>query len=378
VAQLFSDFTLSDNIKSQILNRELNEDEVKHSFVSPLIHSLGYGVDEETYCYLERKLTYPYYYIGHKGKKDLPIGFPDYRCGLHKRRGSFIVEAKSSNIDLTEADIEQAHSYAAHADVSANLFIVTNGILTRIYETLGLKPFQAIFEFQIDQINEIMPRIRGILLPAALQRNFSNFKLTSNPISSLIGKDCRLVDAKYSVDHLELSATCANPIVQNLILSQLKSAEQNTKLNMIKQLNHRVSKGKVFRDVQSGQLCVEIIFDALWKDGQQNLKVLDFEKIFLYSDDLILSEDEQNPTIFEFNEMRLTEKGSQVFELFGPAQSIQFDIGLKIIINILVHHNEDGVHGEYAVFSQYNFATPQTGSVTIDFDMYGELDAGIA
>lgn len=83
-----------------------NEAEVRFHIIDPIVHSLGYPGTEDVYLKLEEKLSYPYFHIGHKSKRDVPIGFPDYRAGLRGARGSFIVEAKAGNVPITQEEVE--------------------------------------------------------------------------------------------------------------------------------------------------------------------------------------------------------------------------------------------------------------------------------
>jgi hypothetical protein len=129
-----------------------NEAEVRFHFIDPLMRKLGYPERDDVYFKLEEKLEYPYFHIGHKSKKkDQPLGFPDYRAGLKGRRGSFIVEAKAAKVGLSMHDVEQAHSYAAHAQVGANYFVLCDGIQFAIYETLSGPDKAPLVEMQVSE-----------------------------------------------------------------------------------------------------------------------------------------------------------------------------------------------------------------------------------
>lgn len=114
-----------------------NEAEIRFHVLDPIIRLLGYPGSGDVYLYLAEKLEYPYFHTGHRSKKDLPLGFPDYRAGVKGARGSFVVEAKGGGIPLLAKDVEQAHSYAAHAQVGANYFVLCNGSVLTVHETLS-------------------------------------------------------------------------------------------------------------------------------------------------------------------------------------------------------------------------------------------------
>jgi hypothetical protein len=97
-------------ITNEILNAVNNykEAEVRFHIIDPIIRLLGYPGEDNVYLNLEETLEYPYVHIGRRSKKDLPLGFPDYRAGLKGARGSFIIEAKAGNVPITSREIEQA------------------------------------------------------------------------------------------------------------------------------------------------------------------------------------------------------------------------------------------------------------------------------
>lgn len=78
-----------------------NEAEIRFHIIDPIVRMLGYPGEDNVYLNLEEKLEYPYLHIGRRSKKDLPLGFPDYRAGLKGARGSFITEAKAGSIPIT-------------------------------------------------------------------------------------------------------------------------------------------------------------------------------------------------------------------------------------------------------------------------------------
>jgi len=146
------------------------------------------SASDATYTYLEERLTYPYYFIGRKKpKKDLPIGKSDYRCGMKGRRGSFIVEAKKLDHILTDEDREQAHSYAAHAQVGANYFVLCNGSRFEIYETLAGDYKTPILSRDCKGLMEKFDDVENILAPRQLVKNCSVIYQPGQRLSNSFG-----------------------------------------------------------------------------------------------------------------------------------------------------------------------------------------------
>ena len=57
-----------------IISEDSNETSVRFHVIDPLLRRLGYPDDERVYIEFEEKLEYPYVHIGHRSKKDLPLG----------------------------------------------------------------------------------------------------------------------------------------------------------------------------------------------------------------------------------------------------------------------------------------------------------------
>ena len=148
----------------------MNEAEVRYNVLDPLLRELGYrgGADNGTYHHLESQLQTPFYHIGRASKKDFPISSLDYLCGLKGRRGSFVVEAKSYDHDITDEDVGQAHSYAAHSSVAANLIVVCNGKELRIFETiLPHSRLSPCLQFRVLRLREDFTKSKIFLAPSS-------------------------------------------------------------------------------------------------------------------------------------------------------------------------------------------------------------------
>ena len=87
--------------------KRYNEAEVRFNIIDPIIRKLGYPDADNTYLKLEQQLEYPYYHIGHRSRKDIPIGRADYLVGIHGRKGSFIVEAKAPSEGISLGPVDE-------------------------------------------------------------------------------------------------------------------------------------------------------------------------------------------------------------------------------------------------------------------------------
>lgn len=113
------------------------EDDVREEFVTPLLRLLGYDHSRGE-IQRGKKLATPY----RSGTKRKEYVIPDYVIQLRTSIG-IAVDAKSPtsaedyarHIVLDQKHVSQVHSYAAHREVQAPFFVVTNGQCTAVFET---------------------------------------------------------------------------------------------------------------------------------------------------------------------------------------------------------------------------------------------------
>ncbi len=114
----------------------MNETDVREVIVRPLLNRLGYEYGTKAHIRTEVHLTYDRAFLGRKNKAKDPrlMGRADYICDAVSF-GRWIVEVKSPQNPLTHDDVEQAHTYAAHPQVAAIYFLLTNGKEFSLYIT---------------------------------------------------------------------------------------------------------------------------------------------------------------------------------------------------------------------------------------------------
>lgn len=112
----------------------MNEESVKNKIIVPFFQEMGFDTSEIEY---ETSFTLR---VGRQtflmnGERDRASGRLDILFKRHSEN-LFIVETKPQDHILSEQDKEQAISYARLLDQMAPFAIVTNGICTKIYDTL--------------------------------------------------------------------------------------------------------------------------------------------------------------------------------------------------------------------------------------------------
>jgi hypothetical protein len=147
----------------------MNETDVREIIVRTLLERLGYRHGTEATIRMEQTLTYARCFLGRKNpKKDPPlIGRADYICDVISF-GRWVVEVKGPGEDLTRDTVEQAHTYAAHPEIAAWFFLVTNGRRFQLYQTGVLA--NAMLDWTYEEMDDILLKLFNIVSPAAMKK----------------------------------------------------------------------------------------------------------------------------------------------------------------------------------------------------------------
>lgn len=171
----------------------MNETDVRETVVRPLIEALGYRNGEEAYVRSERVLRYDRAFLGRQNpKKDPPlVGRADYECGV-AAHGRWIVEVKSPAVELTADDAAQGHSYAAHNEIAAEFYLLTNGHKFRLYQTSF--PDKPVFEWQLADTAARFDILENLLGPEAIRKRAKSRKPdTGRPLGKSLPSCVRFV-----------------------------------------------------------------------------------------------------------------------------------------------------------------------------------------
>lgn len=349
-----------------------NEASVRFHIVDPLLRKLGYPNYENTYLELEEKLEYPYIHIGRRSKKDVPLGFPDYRAGLKGARGSFIVESKAGSNIITDRDVEQAHSYAAHSQVGANYFVLSNGVEIRIYETLAGPNNNPIVAVPISQLDELYHQIENILSPTNLEKNCKieydqHLKLCDGLRSSIYIRSGAYKISSYDfrilfngLDQTELFRANAPQIAQ---LDQQMDLLKNV-------LELRVEEGSVTRD-ENGRITAYARFGGATLQNAEAMRVIGIDEISFKTSEEFLSTDFEHPTMFDAAKDFSVSKGAMIPLLLGGVGAMNSDVEGDLFITVSMYFDGRDLVGQYRSFTDYNIKLPFPGALTVEMDITG-------
>ncbi len=371
---------VTDSEKGAGVSTDYNEAEVRFHFIDPLMRRLGYPGGDDVYFKLEEKLEYPYYHIGHKSKKkDQPLGYPDYRAGLKGRRGSFIVEAKASKVGLGPEDVEQAHSYAAHAQVGANYFMLCDGLRLAIYETLSGPQQAPLVEIEVTEFDQRFHEIENILSPQCLAKSChvehdKNLKLCNG-----LGSSAEIRPGIYEMSYWAYRIFIGDDDVTDTLKTSLPQVAQiDRDLEMMQNdFELRVSSGTAERDAE-GRICAHLSFEGVTKNNAEAMRLLGLDSMTFATSAEYLSVKPDVPTIFESTAEFSVEKGTMLPPLFGDAVPADVNSTGDMFITARMHKARDAILGEYAATADYWFDIPSMGKMKVELDFHGNFTLKLA
>ena len=146
---------------------KLNETDIREEIVRPFLHRLGYAPGTPNNIRTEQVLRYDKQYLGRKDPRNDPVlrGRADYICDVLDA-ASWVVEAKAPQKELSQEDADQAHTYAAHPEVAAFYFLLTNGSYFRLYTSA--KPAKPILVWRLEEADQRWVEIENTLGPRAI------------------------------------------------------------------------------------------------------------------------------------------------------------------------------------------------------------------
>jgi hypothetical protein len=275
-----------------LTHENLNEAAVREEIIAPILRLLAYSATGRNDIRYELALAYPWNFLGRKKKTDPRLrGKADYVCRADGKV-AWTVEAKGSG-PITQDDIEQAYTYAKHAEVRAIYFCLCNGTEFFVYAT------------------DADPAIRPLLTV-----DCSNPESAARQLKAVLGVDTLLARYAAAVSDTE------PPIGQGLAsFAQIVGGSivhQNNSLNIAAMRGFTISvTGGALQRVEDGTLLAYWESRAPYAALQSVINSLGLTRIEVYSDSARLSSDLNSPTIFQGNMNAVFPKGQEMLNLMN-------------------------------------------------------------
>jgi len=340
-----------------------------------MLRKLGYPGGEDVYLKLEEKLGYPYFHIGHKNrKKDLSLGFPDYRAGLKGRRGSFIIEGKAAAVGIAKSDVEQAHSYAAHSEVGANYFVLSNGLQVAVYETLSGGQATPIVLLEIGELDARFHELENILSPTNLEKNCRVDYDKGLKLCFGLGSSVKILSGEYEMKDWEYRAILGGQDCTEMLKRSVPQfSEIDSQLSLMQRdFELRVGGGAIERQ-PDGRIIANVRLAGVTKNNQTAMKLLGIDQMAFATDAEFISTSAHNPTVFESTAEFTLEKGTMMPPLFGDAVPMGAKLDGDFFVTLRLHKDGDLICGEYATVADYWFDMPMIGKLRLELDSIGSF-----
>ena len=261
---------------------EMNETDVREIVVRPLLNRLGYEHGTENTIRTEQTFRYARAFLGRKNTaKDPPlVGRADYILEVASV-GRWVVEVKSPAEALDRDVVEQAHTYAAHPEVAALFFMVTNGRSFRLYRTSSLEA--PIMSWDFEDTEEVFLALANLVGPDAIRRKMALLKPDAGkPLGRGLGSEVQIIGGwiQYE-DHVS-----NHPLL-------------NLAMNDVNGLRLPITGGTVSR-AEDGRLHAKLhTAKAMPMVGELSELLEVTDGYDFYAADELISTDQERPTIFQ-------------------------------------------------------------------------------
>jgi hypothetical protein len=259
---------------------DMNETDVREIIVRPLLHRLGYQHGSEANIRTETTLRYDKAFLGRKSpKKDPPLtGRADYVCEVISY-GRWVVEVKGPKEDLDIDAVQQAHTYAAHPEISATYILLTNGKKFALYRTGALD--NPLLSWDYENLEENLLSLFNVVSPDAIKKMSKILSVDpSKPLGKGISSKADIIGGVISYEDHKTNT----PLFPDDAINGLKLPVTGGQIR-------RMDDGRIHAYIEIGKA------GALFRDFNELVGAADDYDFF--SADEYISDDSERPTIFQ-------------------------------------------------------------------------------
>jgi hypothetical protein len=315
----------------------MNETDVREIVVRPLIERLGYRHGTDATILTEKTLRYDRAFLGRKNPKKDPslVGRADYVCEVVSY-GRWIVEVKAPSEELSQDVVEQAHTYAAHPEIAASFFLITNGRKFRLFETAMLE--RPALEWDFEDEDDNLLRLFNTLSPAAFRKRA---KITlvdpGKPLGRGVASRMRIMGGEityeeHSGSHPFLKGSAVNGLVLPVTGGYVTRAED-------KRIVGHVCVAKVAAFMQELNAAIGASDDY------------DFFSATEY-----ISDDPEHPSIFQNFETNLVPAGKMISIPGMPSVPMPFEMSTTAFTEAVGFVREDKFVGTMRLTYDFSFS----------------------
>lgn len=294
----------------------MSEADIREEVIAPVLRMLGYqsGTDNNVVREKSISLRYPNMFLGRKkiGKDPVLRGRPDYICEV-RNVTRWAIEAKPPSEEIDRNDIEQAHSYAAHPELAAPLFVLTNGRSWKIFESNRGPAATPLIALTYTELQNDFYKLENLLSPPSLRRNYPVRVLDLHrPLSAGTGSRVAIVGGFTRYDQLDL-------IVEGLPAEIVQPAIDRAQ--RLVGYATTITGAECYRDPEMG-----IVANVKMHHPNEIMSKFASENGFATQQYVTradsISNEPTSPTIFETSSSRKLAPGTRTFDIIQWAEMI--------------------------------------------------------
>ena len=319
----------------------MSEADVREVIIRPLLEKLGYAHNTINDIKTERRFKYAEKYLGRiKPGKGISVeGIADYER-IAGPFGKFIVEAKAPSESLDEKVVLQTHSYAAHPEVNARHFLVSNGRSFALYATSDLR--EPVLSWAYHDEDSVFAELQNYLAPDAIKRrmNLDRFE-PGRPLVLGLGPSAKIVGG-----HVVYSNYHSNDAILNGFLGTLSGRQEGITGEKVE----RAVDGTIVAYVKVATPISEMVGAA----GARPDYLLPFSTASEF-----ISTDKLAPSIFVGRDVNTEHSEIDISQLTGrPSAKLSLDMRFTAVTEAIGYVENRRFSGTFDVEWQYELSEP--------------------
>lgn len=312
----------------------MNETDVREAIVRPLLTRLGYAHGTVANIRTEVTLRYERAFLGRKDKRrDPPLaGRADYVCEAVSF-GRWVVEAKAPSEQLSQDDVQQAHTYCAHPEISATHFMLTNGRDFRLYVTGQLQ--EPLLTWSWEQTDEVFAALQNVLSYEAVVARAGRLQYDmAKPLGRGLPSKVEVISGEVCIGELHADTPMFNP-------------------KAIKGTIASITGGTISR-AEDGRLTLVAGYRSPLQQLSSIIAAAGLDRYEFVSMDEYLSVEETSPSIFQNLTTGSTAPGLEV-SVFPGTAPISFPLGFDfaMYVNAVCYFDGRAIRGTLELAYDY-------------------------
>lgn len=326
------------------MNDELmNEATVRAEKLDPLIKMLGYESKTDLNVYREHQFIYPKVSLGRKGKSDKPIiGKPDYICEF-RGIARWVLEAKAEGTKLGTAEDAQAYTYAAHPEIRALYYCLSDGKIFVIYKTISPPDSPPLLSVSLDDLDVACTELKVYLSKDAL---LSVARKLENAPAKINVSNFDIVSGHANFDTVDYHIDCP-PQIRATFQNKI-----NEQMELLKGTIYPILNG-TFRS-NNGVLNIKIELGGHSQRDIEFQKFLGIDRLEFHAVGNGISTDKANPTIFQTRQHANLQPGDIIQSSRAAPQRITFALDFVISVDVFIFREGNKLFGKF----KYSTETP--------------------